>query len=360
MQVYSSGTARLSSAFPGDKATPPPPVPNHTPAQQRFRKQFPPMFMSLKQPAIPGIWGSWDPIEGQPKEPESEWPQYNVADSGAAPQAQQQLGSAGNAHSSVPSASMDEKQSTPSPTQAEFANRTSTQESNPTLANPSEAAFQPRASQSRTAPSLPTTSPTDENDSNQTHPPQPPTQTAQIAPPSLPTHLFTLGILPPAIHTPSSTTEQPRYTSPPPPPKHFNPSTDLEKDEAIKRVISATQNNNDNGPIWGVASRPPITFDGDEDYSGDLTGGGAGFENDTVQRGLSQARERSGTVTAEEAGAGIQSAGATGSNARGRVDNDNDNQNREAAGKGKEKEKGQEQEKEKPRGWFAYGSIWNV
>ncbi|KAK5089794.1 hypothetical protein LTR70_006168 [Exophiala xenobiotica] len=363
MQVYSSGTAHLSSEFPGDKATPLLPVPNHTPAQQRFRKQFPPMFMSLKQPAIPGIWGSWDPIEGQPKEPESEWPQYNIANIEAAPHAQQQLGSAGNAHASVPSASIDEKQSTPRPTPA----------------NPSEAAFHPRASQSQTAPSLPTTSSTDENNSNKTHPPQPQTQTAQTTPPSpqiistdlcfpapppLPTHLFTFGILPPAVNTPSSTTEQPRYTSPPPPPKHFNPSTDLEKDEAIKRVISATQNNNDNGPIWGVASKPPITFDGDEDYSGVLTGGGGGFDNDTEQRGLSQARDRSGTVTVEETEAGVQSAGAIERSARGSVNNDNDNQNREAAGKGKErekeKEKGQEQEKEKPRGWFAYGSIWNV
>lgn len=299
MQVYPSGTAYLTSGFPVDKATPPPAVPNHTPAQQRFRKQFLPIFMSLKQPLIPGIWGSWDPVEGQPKEPESDWPQYNVADSEAAPHAQQQSGSAGNAHASVPSASVDGKQSTPSYTQEEHANYTSTQDSNSTPANP-RGATHSRVCQSQTVASPPRTSTTNEDGSNHIPPPQPQTQTAQTtppsvhsistglclpAPPSLPAHLFTAAILPPA--TTSSTTEQHRYTSPPPPPKHFNPSTDLGKDKAIKRVISATQNNNDNGPIWGVASRPPITFDGDEDYSGALTGGGVGVEDDTERRGLS-------------------------------------------------------------------------
>jgi len=306
------------------------------------------MFMGLKQPAIPGIWGSWDPVEGQPKEPDSDWPQYSVADSETVPRAQQQLSSINSAHASAPVAGIDGEQNNTSHTQMKPASRSFPRDSDSAPTYPSEVKSLVGLGASNI----------NENDSNHitlapprihAAPNRPPslqsisTDLCLPAPPSVPAHLFTA-------------TSQDRYTSPPPPPKHFNASTDLEKDAAVKRVISTTQNNNDNGPMWGVASRPPITFTGDENYSGALSGGvEARMDDGGDQRGPSTTRAGTGpgAVIAEEEGTAIQKSSAVRSDARGTVDGGNEDE-AEAPARGTGKEK------DKPRGWFGEGSIWNI
>lgn len=57
---------------------PPPPIPGETPAAKRFRENFPPLFMNLQQPEVPGIWGSWDPSTGPQRDSgSSDWPTYD-------------------------------------------------------------------------------------------------------------------------------------------------------------------------------------------------------------------------------------------------------------------------------------------
>lgn len=62
-----------SSKFP-----PPPPIEGETPAARRFRTTLPGYFLRLKQPEIPGIWGSWDPSEGPQRNLGSDWPQVDM------------------------------------------------------------------------------------------------------------------------------------------------------------------------------------------------------------------------------------------------------------------------------------------
>lgn len=347
--IYPSDTAHITSELRAEQDMPPPAVRKDTPAQQRFRKQFLPMFMSLKQPAIPGIWGSWDPVEGQPKEPDSDWPQYNVADSETVPRAQQQSSSVSSAHVTAPIAGIHEEQNSTVHAQVKHASRSSPRDSDSTPTYPSEVRFLAGLGASNT----------NEHDSNHIALAPPQTHAAPNRPPSL-QNISTDLCLPPPPSVPAhlfTATSQDRYTSPPPPPRHFNASTDLEKDAAVKRVISTTQNNNDNGPMWGVASRPPITFDGDEDYSGALSGDGVGVGTDDGgnQRGHCETRAGTepGAVIAEEEGAAVQKPSAVRSDARGTVDSGNEDE-AEAKGKGTGKAK------EKPRGWFGEGSIWNV
>ena len=55
--------------------------------------------------------------------------------------------------------------------------------------------------------------------------------------------------------------------------RSLNPDIDQAKDFEIKKVVAKTQETNDNGPMWGVASKPPITFSEDDDFSHDLASG---------------------------------------------------------------------------------------
>lgn len=53
-------------------------IPGETLAAKRYRENFHPMFMTLKQPEVPGIWGSWDPTTGPQRDSGSnDWPQYD-------------------------------------------------------------------------------------------------------------------------------------------------------------------------------------------------------------------------------------------------------------------------------------------
>ena len=51
-----------------------------TPARARMREVFHYTFMKLKQPAIAGVWGSWDPVKGTEGVPSTEWPEFDPAD----------------------------------------------------------------------------------------------------------------------------------------------------------------------------------------------------------------------------------------------------------------------------------------
>lgn len=61
---------------------PPPPIEGETPAAKRFRTTLPGFFLRLKQPEIPGIWGSWDPSEGPQRTSGSDWPRVDTTQAG--------------------------------------------------------------------------------------------------------------------------------------------------------------------------------------------------------------------------------------------------------------------------------------
>lgn len=62
---------------------PPPPIEGETAAAKRFRETLPGFFLRLKQPEIPGIWGSWDPSQGPQRTSGSNWPRVDTTQAGS-------------------------------------------------------------------------------------------------------------------------------------------------------------------------------------------------------------------------------------------------------------------------------------
>ncbi|KAK5953601.1 hypothetical protein OHC33_005545 [Knufia fluminis] len=273
-QHSTGGTSLLTPAPPTQEAGPPLPVQNHTPAQRHMRSQFSPLFMKQKQPAIPGVWGPWDPVEGHPKQPESDWPQFDPAATEHQPQADRTIAA---------------PVSVPGSTQPPVSNETQAESSNPANTNEVHLSSQMRHPDwAAHRPGFPATSDTNLNT----------VPASQSLPPP---QFHPIRLLTTVIEPTESTTnvESLRYTSPPPPPKHINPSTDLEKDNQINTIISKAQRKYDNGPLWGVATRPPITFDGSEDYSVELGGRRPGGGESSVEQTGGQAGS---TISGQGAG----------------------------------------------------------
>lgn len=155
--------------------------------------------MKLKQPEVPGIWGSWDPSDGPQRDAgRGDWPDYKAAVT----------------------------QDDPPPTQDTMGDKSMQATSDPQ--NIWE--LQSRLIQSPSSAFDP-----------------------ESAPRSLP---------PPANIASGQDASSLRYKSPEPAAKQINPDTDFRKDAELKRITADTQRDISNGPMWGVAAAPPIDFRG--------------------------------------------------------------------------------------------------
>lgn len=320
--------------------------------------------MKLKQPAIPGVWGPWDPVEGQPKAREAEWPQYTPIEVGDAPLSQQPLSSMPETHASATNTDSAAGVEGSHYTQVGHGEILSSQEQIPTPAflRESRRHSQPQGSQPRA--SLPKLLLTGENEISSSRVPPPQLQkkaalksidslqdiTKDLGLPSIPSppsHVFSARREPAATATDPTEIDQPRNTQPAAPPKHFNDSTDLERDEHLKRVASDGQTSHGNGPMWGIGSRPPISFDGSEDFSGLFSG------NASAETGRGR----------EQTAQGLAGQGAAGGAAEQRRVEENepgddwDGTELAARGLGEGRAKSR---LEGRRRWLGQGSIWNL
>lgn len=117
--------------------------------------------------------------------------------------------------------------------------------------------------------------------------------------------------------------------------------------------MADAQRDYDNGPMWGVATKPPITFDGDEDY-GDVLGGDPGRRMRFEQAVRNQARSKDATVGPDGETQAMEKDVADS------ADLEDDEGQKEGIGTRGQKEKEKEKGQEKPGSWFGQGSIWNV
>lgn len=125
------------------------------------------------------------------------------------------------------------------------------------------------------------------------------------------------------------------YRSPTPPPHQLNPTTDLTKSNEIKRVIADAQKHYSNGPMWGVAARPPITFDEGDDFSDALARGGEGI----ADMGGEKVDDHNGWVERRMG----EAEGGRGED-----------------GRSKDERGGEKKNRDTRYDWFRRGDIWNV
>lgn len=179
--------------------SPPPPPKDETSAAARWRNWFPPWSLKLKQPEIPGIWGSWDPDRGpQRDDGRGDWPDYEAA---------------------VAKGGTNSSRSRPID-QTATADPQSIWELQTTLLRQESR----RDGESEIPIAQPMTAHFDA------------TQTQGSA--------------------------DLRYRSPEPDPKRINPDINFRKDAELKRIAANAQHDNTNGPMWGIGSKPPIDFRG--------------------------------------------------------------------------------------------------
>lgn len=218
--------------------------------------------MKLKQPAIPGVWGSWDPDTGSEEVPTSEWPQFDPADVPV--------------HDTLPTA----------PKGGTGAQRTPLEESNSRVERARKVLSSEHSSEIVMVESG-IKEGTDSRPSSKKHeaqtdleidsaPLEPRADTieqpgsrfspskAALTVSHLPSQTFF-----PVRHSERTSPQADRsleYTAPKHLPRPTNPTLDVDKDLAVKSAMVEARKTYGNGPMWGVAAPPPMTFDGTEDY----------------------------------------------------------------------------------------------
>ena len=327
--------------------SPPPPVRNETPAVKHMRERFLPKFMKLKQPAIPGIWGSWDPQEGQPIEPASDWPDFDLRDEAIQAHLPKE-GEDGTRRDEAQVQTQADKAEAPSTPPTVWPHQSSRRfhvlaclpevdvhDSSYFPAEPSISALPCTPAAALPTPvsnePLPSNTPVETNAAS---PAPEPTITSSAAVPSIinPTALL------PNTNSKCSLGDIANFSAPfskhpaaAPSPRLFNPDTDLDKDSELKQVSAEAQRTY-TGVMWGVAAPPPVTFSREEVVSmGDVLGGDA-------EQPLTD-----GDRDDDEANASI------------RAEQDHKTADR-VTDKGKRKEVGEERQQR--YGWFSQGAIW--
>lgn len=203
-----------------------------TPASRRMRERFLPTFLKVDQPSIPGIWGGWSAQSGVQKEAVSEWPQYRPGEVLPSSMAEAEAGRSN--HGSGNNTSRGESR--------EFEASTTKMDIDVTGESDASIAILPPSVAQSSGSSL------------------------------LLANYATLDDEHGDTSVAATKIKDPVQTSPQPAADRFHDDTNMEKDHEIKKVLATTQDHNSNGPMWGVASRPPITFNEDDDFSVDLLG----------------------------------------------------------------------------------------
>ena len=226
---------------------------NDTPAQRRMREHFLPAFMRLKQPAMPGRWGAWDPAKGSLGEAISEWPTFDVAD--------------------VPGdASMvaSDRAQRDTTTQMEGGNdKRIFVERTPAMGQETEVTSADNVRRSHDSIYI--------------------TQVTSIPDSALETSSFPSQTFFPV---PTSTNTDPSqssgsdpnrsdlvYKSPVISPRLISATIDWKQDAKIKQAMRDAENNRGESVMFGVAAPPPISFPEEDDFEKDLAAANTGPEN---------------------------------------------------------------------------------
>lgn len=234
-------------------------------------KAFISSFMKLKQPAIPGVWGSWDPVTGSEDVPDSDWPQFDPADvpvqssspvmSGPGDVRGDGVGERQKADQAAKSLGQNlgggsEMQAYVTTNMLPVSQK-ETNTGTSALQGQSETAGNAKEviESSDRNPEI------DEKDVLESTSTQ-----AAIAVSYFPSQTFF-----PVSHKETVQSSQVdtslEYRSPVSSPRPINTTIDVEKDLAVKSVMIEARKTYGNGPMWGVAAPPPITFNGTEDYN---------------------------------------------------------------------------------------------
>lgn len=319
--------------------------------------------MNLEQPEIPGIWSSWDPVKGVQQSAQSDWPQHNPADSIAADLEAQNhpiLGipneddSIATGNKVVSQAALQhhkenndwvaERRARYIPAMACFPDwESSIHDDDPLHAPPNASGRNMRTASTTSARAADVTM-----NASGDQPSQAATQQASATPDRRESKTSSLLE---EYRTQNKTHQTPRessvqdlrYRSPPQSPTRFRPDTDMEKDAHGKRIISDAQKTYRNGPMWGVATQPPVTFGQGEDYS-DVSAGDKTVAGNPSERAASQRRSSASFDGEQNTKSQTRAPEASARPLNSNADSEQDNQ---------EKRSG-------PNGWFMQGSIWQV
>lgn len=259
--------------------------------------------MKLKQPSIPGVWGSWDPVTGSEAVPDSEWPEFNPAD---VPLDQPSSTTAtavddSGAQHGFPSGSTDKQAGLGFgvlPRESHNENKSNIDKGSRSVTemNLSHEKSETQINHTREAPLSGTVTATSE---------------AAVAVSYLPSQTF----FPVPLTTSSSphVDETLQYTAPKPLPRPVNPTLDIDKDLAVKSAMVEARKTYGNGPMWGVAAPPPMSFSGTEDYEKIVSGATYALPeeaNAEIQQKTSECNDETAVSRAEAEKAGALKEGA--------------------------------------------------